>query len=200
MKVVSAIIIFSIAFAGSAEVRGTVRVEQVSAGKPYHFVVHVKNSDEIGYNPEVSSDRAGMALALVKRNCPASHVVGQQTVITEIYGITSSKPDYLVFVSCAFGLRRTDEEGFPLRERTRAFFYSIEWLKVTKELHLNDDKSPLIELLNCTVCDETMKIEKSVPDRDGHDIIQYRCQRCARIERVRLFRRSRDVDWPKSKD
>jgi hypothetical protein len=63
--------------------------------------------------------------------------------------------------------------------------------RVPEEPHLNDDKSPLIGLLNCTVCDETMKIEKSAPDRDGHDIIQYRCRRCARIERVRLFRRSR---------
>jgi hypothetical protein len=83
-------------------------VEQASAGKPYDFVVHVKNSAEIGYNQEVPSDRAGMALALVKRYCPAPHVVGQQTVITEIYGITSSKPDYLVFVSCGIGLRRND--------------------------------------------------------------------------------------------
>jgi hypothetical protein len=38
--------------------RGTVRVEQASADKPYDFVVHVKNSAEIGYNPEVSGDRA----------------------------------------------------------------------------------------------------------------------------------------------
>jgi len=37
-----------------------------------------------------------------------------------------------------------------------------------------------------------MKIEKSAPDGDGRDIIQYRCPRCARIELVRLFRRSRN--------
>jgi hypothetical protein len=69
-------------------------------------------------------------------------------------------------------------------------------VKLTEGLHLNDDKSPLIDLLTCFVCDETMKIEKSVPDRTGHDIIQYRCQWCARIERVRLVRQSRD--WPKA--
>jgi hypothetical protein len=56
--------------------------------------------------------------------------------------------------------------------------------------HLNDDKSPLIGLLNCIVCKETMKIEKSVPDAEGRDIIQYRCTRCGRIELVRLFRRT----------
>jgi hypothetical protein len=36
-----------------------------------------------------------------------------------------------------------------------------------------------------------MKLEKSSPDAEGMDIIQYRCGRCNRIERVRLFRRSR---------
>jgi len=59
--------------------------------------------------------------------------------------------------------------------------------------HFNDDKSPLIGLMNCIVCRQTMKIEKSSPDAKGRDIIQYRCERCDRIERVRLIRRSRDV-------
>jgi hypothetical protein len=57
----------------------------------------------------------------------------------------------------------------------------------------NDDKSPLIDLLSCIVCSETMKLEKSSPDAEGRDIIQYRCSLCNRIERVRLFRRSRDA-------
>ena len=65
----------------------------------------------------------------------------------------------------------------------------LDW--VPEEPRLNDDKSPLIDLLSCFVCKETMKIEKSVPDSEGHDIVQYRCQRCDRIEVVRLFRRSR---------
>jgi hypothetical protein len=58
---------------------------------------------------------------------------------------------------------------------------------------LNDDKSPLIGLLNCIVCKETMRLESSAPDAEGKDIIQYRCNRCDRIERVLLFRRSRDA-------
>jgi len=56
----------------------------------------------------------------------------------------------------------------------------------------NDDKSPLIDLIRCIVCNETMKLEKSSPDAEGMDILQYRCGLCDRIERVRLFRRSRD--------
>jgi hypothetical protein len=55
----------------------------------------------------------------------------------------------------------------------------------------NDDRSPLIDLLSCIVCNEPMKLEKSSPDEDGMDIVQYRCGLCNRIERVRLFRRSR---------
>jgi hypothetical protein len=56
----------------------------------------------------------------------------------------------------------------------------------------NDDKSPLIDLIRCIVCNKTMKLEKSSPDAEGRDIIQYRCGLCGRIERVRLLRRSRD--------
>jgi hypothetical protein len=66
-------------------------------------------------------------------------------------------------------------------------------LRAPRKLHSNDDTSPLINLLSCSLCEETMKIEKSAPDADGRDIIQYRCPRCARIELVRLFRRSRNV-------
>ena len=47
MKVASAFIIVSAALAGCAEVRGTVRVEQATAGKPYDFVVHVKTARKL---------------------------------------------------------------------------------------------------------------------------------------------------------
>jgi hypothetical protein len=66
-------------------------------------------------------------------------------------------------------------------------------LRAPRKLHSNDDTSPLINLLSCSLCEETMKIEKSAPDADGRDIIQYRCPKCARIELVRLFRQSRNV-------
>jgi hypothetical protein len=47
--------------------------------------------------------------------------------------------------------------------------------------------------LSCIVCKRKMKLEKSAPDAEGRDIIQYRCRLCKRIELVRLFRRSRDA-------
>jgi hypothetical protein len=43
--------------------------------------------------------------------------------------------------------------------------------RVPEEPHLNDDKSPLIDLLSCFICKETMKIEKSMPDSEGCDIV-----------------------------
>jgi hypothetical protein len=56
----------------------------------------------------------------------------------------------------------------------------------------NDDKSPLIDLISCVVCNQTMKLEKSSPDAEGIDVIEYRCGVRNRIELVRLLRRSRD--------
>ncbi len=96
-----AVLAISLLSIGCAGRRGDTLIEQAAAGKPYDFVVHVKNVAEIRYNPEVSSDRAEMALRSVKRQCPGGRVVGQETINTEIYGITSSKPDYVVFVRCS---------------------------------------------------------------------------------------------------
>jgi len=56
---------------------------------------------------------------------------------------------------------------------------------------MNDDKSPLTDLMNCIACIRTMKLEKSTPDGAGGDLIQYRCEACGRIEMLRLVRRGR---------
>ena len=58
-------------------------------------------------------------------------------------------------------------------------------------MSMNDDRSPLLDLMNCIVCNQTMKLEKIAPDDQGDNIILYRCKQCGRIERLRLFRRSR---------
>lgn len=56
---------------------------------------------------------------------------------------------------------------------------------------MNDDRSPLMDLMTCIVCNRTMKLEKVDPDGEGNDLIQYRCSVCGRTEILRLFRRSR---------
>ena len=58
--------------------------------------------------------------------------------------------------------------------------------------NVNDDKSPLINLLSCVDCRQNMTLEKVVPDEGGKDLIQYRCKLCGRIEVLRLIRRTRD--------
>ena len=97
---VVAMIVCLAALTGWTDTRGVVRVEQAAAGNPYDFVVHVRNIPDIGYNPEVRQDRLRMALRLVKRQCPAGHVVGEDKINTEIWSITSSLPDYVVLVKC----------------------------------------------------------------------------------------------------
>ena len=78
-------------------------VQKSPAGSNYDFVVHVKNIPTYRYNPEVSNDRAELTLRLTRRYCKGPRVVGQRTIDTEIYGITSEKPDYAVFVRCSSG-------------------------------------------------------------------------------------------------
>jgi hypothetical protein len=85
---------------GWTDTRGMVRVEAAAPGRPYDLVVHVRNIPDIKYNPLVREDRNRMALHLVRGECAGGRVVGEDIVPTEIYGITSSLPDYIVLVSC----------------------------------------------------------------------------------------------------
>jgi hypothetical protein len=85
---------------GWTDTRGLVRVDAAAPGKAYDFVVHVRNIPDIKYNPLVRSDRNRMALDLVAGECAGGRVVGEDIASTEIYGITSSLPDYVVLVSC----------------------------------------------------------------------------------------------------
>src|SRR5579864_4216725 len=86
---------------GWTDTRGIVRVVAAAPDKPYDLVVHVRNIPDIKYNPLVREDRNRMALYLVRGECPGGRVVGEDIVNTEIFGITSSPPDYVVLVSCA---------------------------------------------------------------------------------------------------
>jgi hypothetical protein len=86
---------------GWTDLRGVVFVERAPPEMPYDFVVHVSNIPRIKYNPLVREDRIRMALDLVRGGCPRGRVVGEDRIITEIWGLTSSLPDYVVLVSCA---------------------------------------------------------------------------------------------------
>jgi hypothetical protein len=98
-RVVPAILVVTL-LSGWTDTRGRVRVEKASPEKPYAFVVHVSNIPAIKYNPLVREDRHRMALDLVRRECPIGRVSGEDKITTEIWGLTSSPPDYVVLVSC----------------------------------------------------------------------------------------------------
>lgn len=105
LKLIAAILVVAL-LAGWTDMRGTVRVDRASPEKPYDFVVHVRNIPDIKYNPLVREDRDRMALRLVRGECSRPRVVGEDKIITEIWGLTSSLPDYVVLVSCAGRMRR----------------------------------------------------------------------------------------------
>jgi hypothetical protein len=105
LKLIAAILVVAL-LAGWTDMRGTVRVDRASPEKPYDFVVHVRNIPDIKYNPLVREDRNRMALGLVRGECSRPRVVGEDKIITEIWGLTSSLPDYVVLVSCTGRLRR----------------------------------------------------------------------------------------------
>jgi hypothetical protein len=49
----------------------------------------------------VREDRNRMALRMVRGQCRSPRVVGDDKIITEIWGITTTRPDYIVLVKCA---------------------------------------------------------------------------------------------------
>jgi hypothetical protein len=57
--------------------------------------------------------------------------------------------------------------------------------------HVNDNRSPLLNLIACVDCQHGMKIERIDPDGQGNDLIRYRCKICQRVELVKLTRRDR---------
>ena len=104
MKRIAGSMVFFAILNGSAEPRDMVReiavAEQAPSGAPYDYIVHVRNVPAIKYNPLVKEDRDRMALQTLRGQCLKGRIVGDDEVSTEIWGITSSYPDYVVLVTC----------------------------------------------------------------------------------------------------
>ena len=99
---IAAILLSAATLSARADFNGTPpRVEQASAGKPYDWVVYVRNVPDYGYNPEIRHDRIRMALKLVRKQCPVAHAVGDEKIVNEIWGIGGRLPDYVVLVRCS---------------------------------------------------------------------------------------------------
>jgi hypothetical protein len=104
LQFIAGLIVFSAIPTGPVEARDMVRevpvVEQAAAGQPYDYLVHVRNIPAIGYNPLVKEDRRRMALRALNGQCRIGQIVGDDKVVTEIWAITSSYPDYIVRIAC----------------------------------------------------------------------------------------------------
>ncbi len=75
-------------------------IERAGAGAGYDYVIHVQNSYDYKYNPQVRADRILLARQIVRPFCPRNQIVGEEKVKTEIFGIKPGKPDYIVYVKC----------------------------------------------------------------------------------------------------
>ena len=104
MKRIAGSMVFLAILSGTAEPRDMLReialAEQAPSGAPYDYIVHVRNVPAIKYNLLVKEDRDRMALRTLRGQCRAGRIVGNHEVNTEIWGITSSYPDYVVLVTC----------------------------------------------------------------------------------------------------
>jgi hypothetical protein len=86
---------------GSADTpHGGSTIERAAAGAGYDYVIHVQNTYDYKYNPHVRADRILLARQIVRPFCSRNQIVGEDKVKTEIFGIKTGKPDYLVYVKC----------------------------------------------------------------------------------------------------
>jgi hypothetical protein len=75
-------------------------IEAASPGAGYDYVIHVQNTYDYKYNPEVRADRILLAKQIVRPFCSRNRIVGEDKIETEIFAIKPGRPDYLVFVKC----------------------------------------------------------------------------------------------------
>jgi hypothetical protein len=105
MKMIVMLTVLSLVMPSAVYARDGARdaplIETAPPGSAYDYVVHIRNTYAIGYNPEVKSDRHAMALKSVHGRCRSARIVDEQMRNPEIYGITSSFPDYLVMLRCS---------------------------------------------------------------------------------------------------
>jgi hypothetical protein len=79
---------------------GASLIEPARPGVGYDYAVHVKNSYDYKYNPQVREDRFLLARRAIRPFCKRTQIVGENEFKTEIFGIWPGKPDYVVYVKC----------------------------------------------------------------------------------------------------
>jgi hypothetical protein len=98
--IAAAIILTLQGFAAADTPHGGSTIEAASAGAGYDYVIHVQNTYDYKYNPEVRADRILLAKQIVRPFCSRNRIVGEDKINTEIFAIKPGKPDYIVYVKC----------------------------------------------------------------------------------------------------
>ncbi|MBV8699417.1 hypothetical protein [Bradyrhizobium sp.] len=99
-KMLLTVAIVTLPWPARAQTHSTSRVEAAPTGQPYDYIVHVPNTYDYRYNPQVRDDRLSSARRMVRQFCPKTRVVGDNVFQTEIFGLITGKPDYVVYIQC----------------------------------------------------------------------------------------------------
>ncbi|WEO73822.1 hypothetical protein [Agrobacterium vitis] len=81
------------------EAGGDIRVEPSTiAGSDY--AVHLRNTIDFGYDPDVKANREKFALGILKKQCPTGKIVNENVIVTGTYLSGSPSRVYTVYVKC----------------------------------------------------------------------------------------------------
>ncbi len=100
LLIVVAIVVALPEIASADTPHGGSTIERAAGGAGYDYVIHVQNTYDYKYNPQVRADRILLAKQIVRPFCSRNRIVGEDKVKTEIFGIKPGKPDYVVYVKC----------------------------------------------------------------------------------------------------
>lgn len=92
--------IAALPWSASGQPRGASTIEAAPPGRPYDYVIHVQNTYDYRYNPEVRGDRILLAKQIVRPFCSRNRIVGEAKFNTEIFGLITGRPAYVVYVKC----------------------------------------------------------------------------------------------------
>lgn len=73
---------------------------EISSNPAYDYVVKIRNSLDIGYNPDQLEDRNKVALSAMKQQCPNGQIVGEDTIKGGRNILGNPAITYLVHIKC----------------------------------------------------------------------------------------------------
>lgn len=94
------IAIAGLPWSASGQPRGASTIEAAPPGQAYDYVIHLENTYDYRYNPQVRNDRILLAKQIVRPFCSKNRIVGEAKFNTEIFGLITGRPDYVVYVKC----------------------------------------------------------------------------------------------------